>query len=206
MTTSTRRVVGIAVALLALLVPSLALATPGPVAAPSVPGAARTAGAARRPRQARRDDAHAQDHTGHRRRRHADDDLRRRASGEQGRQPHLEHGDHRLGLDARPDSVDYLGRKATKFPVLLAKAHTDATGAFTVKLAAPQDWGGLHDIYAVVDGLQVAKGGFLIARHATMTPKRGPIGTPITITYSGLGSSSTRARCRSTGTTTSRGS
>ena len=37
--------------------------------------------------------------------------------------------------------------------------------------------------------LQVAKGGFLIARHATMTPKSGPIGTPITITYAGLGSS-----------------
>src|SRR4029077_3943154 len=37
-------------------------------------------------------------------------------------------------------------------------------------------------------GLQVAKGGFLVARHATMTPKKGPIGTPITITYSGLGS------------------
>ena len=38
-------------------------------------------------------------------------------------------------LDARPDSVDYLGRKATKFTVLLATAHTDATGAFSVKLA-----------------------------------------------------------------------
>ena len=89
-------------------------------------------------------------------------------------------------LDARPDSVDYLGRKTTKFPVLLRKAHTDATVRSTSSSplrATRRD----HDIYAVVDGLQVAKGGFLIARHATMT--RGPIGTPITITYSGLGSS-----------------
>ncbi len=37
--------------------------------------------------------------------------------------------------------------------------------------------------------MQVAKGGFLIARTATMTPKKGPIGTMITLTYSGLGSS-----------------
>src|SRR4029077_13370091 len=87
------------------------------------------------------------------------------------------------------DSIDYLGRLATKFPVLLSKAQTDASGSFKVKIAAPQDWGGIHDIYAVVDGLEVAKGGFLVARHATMTPKKGPIGTPITVTYSGLGSS-----------------
>ena len=91
-------------------------------------------------------------------------------------------------LDARPDSVDYLGRKATNYTVQLAVAHTDASGSFSLTVKAPQDWGGLHDIYAVVDGVQVAKGGFLIARHATISPKSGPIGTPITITYSGLGS------------------
>jgi hypothetical protein len=91
-------------------------------------------------------------------------------------------------LDARPDSVDYLGRKATNYNVQLGVAHTDATGAFNLTVKAPQDWGGLHDIYAVVDGQQVAKGGFLVARHASISPKRGPIGTPITITYTGLGS------------------
>ena len=91
-------------------------------------------------------------------------------------------------LDARPDSVDYLGRKATNRNVQLGVAHTDAAGAFNLTVKAPQDWGGLHDIYAVVDGVAVAKGGFLVARHATISPKRGPIGTPITITYYGLGS------------------
>jgi hypothetical protein len=91
-------------------------------------------------------------------------------------------------LDARPDSVDYLGRQATKVTTLLGRAHTDAQGSFNLTLLAPQDWGGLHDIYALVNGVQVAKGGFLIARHATISPKSGPIGTPITITYSGLGS------------------
>jgi len=92
-------------------------------------------------------------------------------------------------LDPRPDTVDYLGRQTTKFAVVLAQATTDATGAFSVVLSAPKDWGGIHDLYAVVDGVQYAKGGFLVARWASITPKRGPIGTPITITYSGLGSS-----------------
>ena len=92
-------------------------------------------------------------------------------------------------VDARPDSVDYLGRKSDKVNVVLAQTKTDAQGKFSVTLEVPRDFGGIHDIYAVVGGVQAAKGGFLIARSATMTPKKGPIGTTVTITYSGLGSS-----------------
>ena len=92
-------------------------------------------------------------------------------------------------VDARPDSVDYLGRNTSKFGVTIANTTTDANGAFSVDLVAPKDFGGIHDIYAVIDGVQVSKGGFLVARSATMWPKRGPVGTMITLTYSGLGSS-----------------
>jgi hypothetical protein len=92
-------------------------------------------------------------------------------------------------VDPRPDSVDYLGRKADKVTVVIGTAKTDASGSFSLNLKAPRDFGGIHDIYAVIDGTQVAKGGFLIARWAKMTPRRGPIGTMITLTYGGLGSS-----------------
>jgi hypothetical protein len=92
-------------------------------------------------------------------------------------------------LDARPDSVDYLGRKATKLTVQLAKTQTDAKGTFTATMRVPYDFGGLHDLYAVVDGVQLAKGGLLVARAASIHPKSGPVGTPITVIYSGLGSS-----------------
>ena len=92
-------------------------------------------------------------------------------------------------VDARPDSVDYLGRSASNIQVVLGQAQTDAQGNLAVKLTAPRDFGGIHNIYAVIDGVQVAKGGFLIARSATISPKKGPIGTMITVTYYGLGSS-----------------
>jgi hypothetical protein len=92
-------------------------------------------------------------------------------------------------VDARPDSVDYLGRKSDKVAVVIGTAQTDAGGAFSVRLKAPKDFGGIHDVYAVVDGVQVAKGGFLISRWAKMTPRKGPVGTMITLTYSGLGNS-----------------
>jgi hypothetical protein len=92
-------------------------------------------------------------------------------------------------VDPRPDSVDYLGRSVSKFGVTIGTTKTDASGAFSITLIAPQDFGGIHDIYAVIDGVQVSKGGFLLARSATMKPKRGPVGTMVTLTYRGLGSS-----------------
>ena len=91
-------------------------------------------------------------------------------------------------LDPKPDSVDYIGRKVDKIAVALARTKTNATGGFSVGVKAPVDFGGLHDLYAVIDGLQVAKGGFLLERKVTISPKRGPIGTPITVKVVGMGS------------------
>jgi hypothetical protein len=91
-------------------------------------------------------------------------------------------------LDVRPDSVDYLGQLATPVTVVLASSTTDANGAFSVPIAVPRDFGGIHDIYAVVDGVKVAKGGFLVGRTLKISPTRGPVGTPVTISIGGLGS------------------
>jgi hypothetical protein len=91
-------------------------------------------------------------------------------------------------LDVKTDSVDYLGRKVDKLGVALGQATTDANGAFTSQFSAPKDFGGIHDIFAVVDGVQVAKGGFLLERQVTISPKSGPVGTPITISVVGMGS------------------
>ena len=189
MTSHIKRVAGISVAFAALLVPTSAFATPGPVLAPTVPGVAGLPGPRVDPGKPAAnmltlttspDIATAGTQT-----------TISGAGLPANKEVTLTWSTANVDwvLDSRPDSIDYLGRLATKFPVLLSKVQTDATGSFKVKIAAPQDWGGIHDIYAVVDGVQVAKGGFLVARHATMTPKKGPIGTPITVTYSGLGSS-----------------
>ena len=94
----------------------------------------------------------------------------------------------RYVLDAKPDSVDYIGRKVDKIAVALAKTTTSAAGALSVTFTAPLDFGGIHDIYAVVSGVQVAKSGFLLQRKVTISPTRGPIGTTITIKVVGMGS------------------
>jgi hypothetical protein len=92
-------------------------------------------------------------------------------------------------LDLRSDSVDYTGRKVSKFGVVFGQTKTDANGAFTFDTKLPQDFGGLHDIYAVIDGQEVAKGGALITRKFEIWPKKGPIGATIHIRVTGLGSS-----------------
>jgi hypothetical protein len=92
-------------------------------------------------------------------------------------------------VQPQPDTVNYLGRSDTLFAVVLDTTTTDSSGAFSVSLTAPQDWGGLHDIYAVVNGVEVAHGGFITLRTVTVSPSSGPVGTPITVTYSGLGDS-----------------
>ena len=87
-----------------------------------------------------------------------------------------------------PDTANFLGRLSNDdITVALKSVTTNSSGAFSVSMKAPNDWGGIHDIYAVVGGTAVAHGGFLIARWVKISPRSGPIGTPIHITYGGLG-------------------
>ena len=92
-------------------------------------------------------------------------------------------------VDVQPSTVNYLGNSFTKYSVNIATVTTDAKGAFTYSFKAPSDFGGSHDIYAVADGAALAHGGFQMVRSFSMSPTSGPIGTPITITYTGMGAS-----------------
>ena len=89
--------------------------------------------------------------------------------------------------DVEPSSVNYLGTSITKITVNMATVTTDANGAFTFSSVVPSDFGGVHDIYAVKDGVALGHGGYQMTRTLTISPTSGPIGTPITVTYTGMG-------------------
>ena len=91
--------------------------------------------------------------------------------------------------DVQPNTINYMGVKYSKYYVNMALVTTDSSGGFTLKTKVPSDFGGVHDIYAVVDGVAVAHGGYQMLRTVSISPKSGPIGTPITITYTGMGAS-----------------
>ena len=86
-----------------------------------------------------------------------------------------------------PNSVNYTGYQWDKFTVVMAKVKTDANGAFSFATTIPEDFGGPHDIYATIDGVAIGKTGLQVTPSISMTPDRGPVGTPITITYKGMG-------------------
>lgn len=86
-----------------------------------------------------------------------------------------------------PDNVEYHERKYEEKRVGLGSATADGRGRVHGAFTAPEDFGEVHDLYAVVEGREVARGGFRILRSASMTPGEGPVGTPITITIKGLG-------------------
>ncbi len=90
-------------------------------------------------------------------------------------------------LDVVPDSVDFYGRQFNPVDVVIARGRTDPQGNLRLSLRMPQDYGALHDIYAVANGVQLAKGGVLVERTYSVSPLRGPVGTEITIKVNGLG-------------------
>ncbi|MBI4494639.1 MAG: hypothetical protein HY690_17825 [Chloroflexi bacterium] len=86
-----------------------------------------------------------------------------------------------------PENVQFQERRFAEQRVPLGRAVADAQGRVAETFTVPEDYGEPHDVYAVVDGQDVARGGFRILRTATITPSEGPVGTPITISMTGLG-------------------
>jgi hypothetical protein len=85
------------------------------------------------------------------------------------------------------DNIEYHERSYEEKRTRLGSAIVDAHGKFTAAIIVPEDFGEDHDLYAVLEGQDVARGGFRILRSASITPSEGSVGTPITITVKGLG-------------------
>jgi hypothetical protein len=95
--------------------------------------------------------------------------------------------DGRYRTNVLVDNLEYHERDYDETRVALAKTVVDERGRATAKVVAPEDFGEVHDIFAVVDGADVGRGGFRILRSASISPSDGPVGTPITITVKGMG-------------------
>jgi len=85
------------------------------------------------------------------------------------------------------DNVEYHERSYDEKRVPLSSATVDGQGRVGVSVSAPNDFGEVHDIYGVIEGQDVIRGGFRILRSATISPTEGPVGTPIMVTVKGMG-------------------
>jgi hypothetical protein len=85
------------------------------------------------------------------------------------------------------DYYRFLGKKYQETSVSLGKFTVDANGTLEARFTIPEDFGGVHEVIALIDGKPVAQNGIEVAQSFEMTPMSGPLGTPIELKVKGLG-------------------
>jgi len=85
------------------------------------------------------------------------------------------------------DYYHFRGKKYSDATTALGRFPIDASGRLTARFAVPEDYGGVHEVIASVDGKPVAQGAINVTQTFTMMPASGAVGTPIELKATGLG-------------------
>jgi hypothetical protein len=83
--------------------------------------------------------------------------------------------------------AEYRGREYRAVAYEIAKAKTDQAGRLSAKFLVPEDFGFMHDIVLQQGGRLFTQTGFSIDMTVEISPKSGPVGTPITVEVKGVG-------------------
>jgi hypothetical protein len=81
----------------------------------------------------------------------------------------------------------FFGVVAEETATVVASADVGADGRATATFLVPEDYGYLHNVFVESSGTQLARGGFTVVPHVEISPTHGPVGTPITISMTGIG-------------------
>ncbi|HWF13003.1 MAG TPA: hypothetical protein VG272_04645, partial [Candidatus Acidoferrales bacterium] len=85
------------------------------------------------------------------------------------------------------DYYYFRGKKFSESTLSLGKFPVNADGRLDATFAIPEDYGGVHNVIATIDGQPVAQNGVEVTQSFEMSPLSGPIGTPIELRVKGLG-------------------
>ena len=85
------------------------------------------------------------------------------------------------------DYYHFRGKKFTNTTRTLAAAEVGGDGRFSARFAIPEDYGGVHEVMLLDDGVTLAQNGVEVSQTFEMHPTEGPVGTPIEIRVKGLG-------------------
>jgi hypothetical protein len=85
------------------------------------------------------------------------------------------------------DYYYFRGKKFSETTSSLGKFPVDANGRLDTTFTIPEDYGGVHEVTATIDGNAVAQNGVEVSQSFEMTPLSGPVGTPIELRVKGLG-------------------
>ena len=85
------------------------------------------------------------------------------------------------------DYYYFRGKKYQEATTRLGQFPIDASGRLEGRFLIPEDYGGVHDVLAMIDGRTVAQKGIEVTQSFEMSPSSGPIGTLIELRVKGLG-------------------
>ena len=85
------------------------------------------------------------------------------------------------------DYYHFGGKKYSETTRKLGEFPTDSSGRLDASFAIPEDYGGVHEVVALIDGKAVAQNGIDVTQSFELTPTSGPVGTPIELKVKGLG-------------------
>jgi hypothetical protein len=85
------------------------------------------------------------------------------------------------------DYYHFRGKKYSEKTTTLGEFPADANGRLNARFVVPEDYGGVHEVIARVDGKPVAQTAIIVAQTFALSPASGPVGTPIELKVTGLG-------------------
>jgi hypothetical protein len=85
------------------------------------------------------------------------------------------------------DYYHFRGKKYTDTTTSLGRFSIDREGRLAAQFTIPEDYGGVHDVIAVVDGRTAAQNALEVTQSFELSPMSGPIGAPIELRVKGIG-------------------
>jgi len=85
------------------------------------------------------------------------------------------------------DYYHFRGKKYSETTSSLGRFPVDASGRLHARFLVPEDYGGVHEVIARIDGKPVAQSAVNVTQTFALTPASGPVGTPIELKVTGVG-------------------
>jgi hypothetical protein len=85
------------------------------------------------------------------------------------------------------DYYHFRGKKYSETTTSLGQFRVDEGGRLDARFVVPEDYGGVHEVIALVDGKPVAQNAINVTQTFALSPTSGPVGTPIELKVTGLG-------------------
>jgi hypothetical protein len=85
------------------------------------------------------------------------------------------------------DYYHFRGKKYSESTTKLGTFQVETNGNLNASFKIPEDYGGVHEVTAAIDGKPVAQNGINVTQTFELSPTSGPVGTPIELKVKGLG-------------------